>query len=119
MSSQGFLKGIFQWLASDSLVGIVDALNIVVLVGVGLTLILGIWTRWASIAGFLILILYYFSHPSFPGLPEGPSEGSYWIINKNLIEAVALWVLFQFPTSKYFGLEIFLKRKKSLEQAVN
>jgi thiosulfate dehydrogenase [quinone] large subunit len=119
MSSQGFMKGFFHWLAADSLVGFVDALNIVVLVGVGLTLILGIWTRWASIVGFLILILYYLSHPSFPGLAEGPTEGSYWIINKNLIEAIALLVVSQFPTTKYFGLEALLKRNKSLKHVTN
>ena len=119
MSSTGFLKGIFQGLASDSIVGVVDALNIVILVGVGLTLILGLWTRWGALAGFLLLIMYYLSHPSFPGLPEGPSEGSYWIINKNLIEAIALLVLFQFQTSQYFGLKGLFKGSKSVNKVVN
>lgn len=114
MSSQGFMKGIFQWMAEDSLVGVVDALNIVVLVGVGIAFLLGIWTRYAAIAGFGLLLLYYVSHPAFPGLEQGPTEGSYWIINKNLIEAVAILVIHQFPTGKYFGLEGLLRKKKSL-----
>jgi thiosulfate dehydrogenase [quinone] large subunit len=40
-----------------------------------------------------------------------PSEGSYLIINKNLIEAAALVVLALFPTSNVVGLDQFLKRK--------
>ena len=32
-------------------------------------------------------------------------EGSYIIVNKNLIEACALWVIHSFPTSQIIGLD--------------
>ena len=118
MSSEGFMKGMFQWLAGDSLVGVVDALNIVILVGVGVALLLGFWTRIAALAGCVLLLLYYFSHPALPGFEQGPVEGSYWLINKNLIEAAAMVIIFYFPTSKYFGLESLFEKKKSLNQTV-
>jgi len=119
LSSQGFMKGFFQWMAGDSLIGVIDALNIVILVGVGIAFILGMWTRIAALAGCCLLLLYYFSHPALPGFEQGPAEGSYWLINKNLIEAVAMVVIYQFPTSKYFGLESLFRKKKSLNQTVN
>ena len=87
------MKGFFQWLAGDSLIGIVDAANIVILVGVGLAFLLGFWTRIAALAGCALLVLYYLSHPALPGFEQGPAEGSYWLVNKNLIEAVAMVVI--------------------------
>ena len=33
------------------------------------------------------------------------------IVNKNLIEACALWVLYSFPTSQHIGLDRFLQAK--------
>jgi thiosulfate dehydrogenase [quinone] large subunit len=62
----------------------------------------------------LLLVFYYLAHPPFPGLPQGPSEGSYWIVNKNLIEIAALLVIYQFPLTAVFGLEhLWLKKHKT------
>ena len=53
--------------------------------------------------------LYYLFAPPLLGLEYGrPGEGSYLIVNKNLIEACALWVLYCFPTSHIIGLDRFL-----------
>ena len=57
--------------------------------------------------------MYYLAHPALPGSSQVGTEGSYWIINKNLIEAAALYVLYNIPTSTYFGLNL-LKKKNSL-----
>ncbi len=110
-SSQGPLKDLFIWLTGDTTIVAVDMLNILVLTSVGLMLILGLYTRISAIVGAGLLLLYYLSHPALPGLPQGPAEGSYWIINKNLIEMVALFVLHQFPTSHIFGLNLLFKKK--------
>jgi thiosulfate dehydrogenase [quinone] large subunit len=115
MSSEGIFQSFFQWLGSDSMVGIVDAVNIVILLFVGLALLAGILERPAAIAGFALLILYYLAHPAFPGLNQGPVEGNYWLVNKNLIEGVALLALYYFPTSEAFGLKrLFGKKEKEL-----
>jgi thiosulfate dehydrogenase (quinone) large subunit len=110
--SASYMETFFRWLASESMISIVDTLNIGALLLVGFGLIVGFKSRWVSILGIALLLLYYLAHPPFPGYPQGPSEGSYWIVNKNLIEAAALLVLFMFPTETAFGLERFFSKSK-------
>ncbi len=121
-SSAGFLletKGIFKGLAtsivaSPDALGFIDFLNKWGLVLIGLGLIVGCLTRVASIAGMALLFLYYLFHPPFIGYSFlTPVEGSYLIIDKNLIELCALFVLTFFPTGIHIGLDrlIFIKKK--------
>jgi thiosulfate dehydrogenase [quinone] large subunit len=110
--SASILKPFFAWLASDSLISVIDNLNIIGLIAVGISLLIGIKVRWGCVGGIMLLMLYYMAHPPFPGLPQGPSEGSYWVVNKNLIEMVALFVIYQFPLTTVFGLENLFSRNK-------
>ncbi len=112
-SAQGPLKPFFTLLTQQSLLGWVDLLNITALLVVGITFTLGIFERKAAVIGIGLLALYYLAHPSFPWLPQVNVEGSYWFVNKNLIELVACLVVFNYPTGKFFGLDYFLKRKPS------
>lgn len=109
LSSEGFLKSFFVWLASDSMIEAINFLNMFGLTFVGLGLIIGFWERIAAYAGVIILLLYYLSHPAFPGLEQVGAEGNYWIVNKNLIEASALLVIAYLPTSSYFGVKRLFK----------
>ena len=111
LSSQGILQGFFKWLASDSMIGIVDNLNVILLLIVGITLLLGYAEKPGYFIGICLLLLYYLSHPPFPGLEQGATEGNYYLVNKNLIEAAAMLILLQFPTSHIFGLKIFISKK--------
>ena len=110
--SASILKPFFAWLAGDSLIPVIDFLNVAGLIAVGISLLIGIKVRWGCIAGILLLLLYYLAHPPFPSLPQGPSEGSYWVVNKNLIEMVALFVIYQFPLISLFGIENLFVRNK-------
>ena len=110
--SASIFKPFFAWLAGDSMIGTIDMLNIAGLIAVGITLLLGIKVRWGCIAGIVLMALYYLAHPPFPGLPQGPAEGSSWIVNKNLIEIAALLVIYQFPLATSFGLEALVVRNK-------
>lgn len=112
--SASILKPFFIWLADASRISIIDTLNIVGLIAVGASLLVGIKVRWGCIGGILLLLLYYLAHPPFPSLPQGPSEGSYWIVNKNLIEMVALFVIYQFPLTASFGIESLFSKKKEI-----
>jgi thiosulfate dehydrogenase [quinone] large subunit len=90
-----------------------DQLNIWGLILIGLSLILGLLSRPAIIGGILLLSLYYLSHPPFVGIRYAvPSEGSYLVVNKTLIELFSLAVLYVFPSSKYIGMDrlIFNRR---------
>ena len=108
-SAQGPLKPLFATLTETSVLGIVDVLNVVALMIVGITLLLGVFERLGAIVGIGLLALYYFAHPSFPWLPQLNVEGSYWFVNKNLIELVACVLIYNYPTSQFFGLAYFKK----------
>ncbi len=73
---------------------------------------LGLFSKQVTIAAITLLSLYYLSHPPFFGLDYAlPSTGSYWIVDKTLIEIFALIVLFVFPTGKEIGLDrLFIKK---------
>jgi thiosulfate dehydrogenase [quinone] large subunit len=112
-------KGIFSGLAtsivsSPAALKIVDFLNVWGLIAIGAALMAGVLTQASSIAGIVLLLLYYIFNPPFIGYTyANPAEGSYLIINKTLIEMWALLVLILFPTGKIIGLDrlIFYKKK--------
>lgn len=110
-SAQGPFKSIFSALANDSLIGLVDTLNMAALVVVGITLLLGVFERIGTILGIGLLAMYYLAHPPFPGSIQLNVEGNYWIVNKNLIEIVALLLLYYMPTGHLFGIKALRKQK--------
>ncbi len=107
MESKWVLSGVFNWMAaSPTILRAVDLMNMWGLVAIGLGLILGFLTRAASASGILLLALYYLANPPLIGYTyTAPAEGSYLIVNKNLIELVALGVLTVFPTGLAVGLD--------------
>jgi thiosulfate dehydrogenase [quinone] large subunit len=113
VSAQGPFKPLFLALTDDAVIGMVDFLNIAALMLVGITLVLGIFERLGAFVGIGLIALYYLAHPSFPWLQQLNVEGSYWFVNKNLIELAACLVLYQFPTGQYFGLKYIIKKKKT------
>lgn len=114
--SAGFFKEYFFWLAgNESVLKIADILNIWGLILIGLSLIVGLLTRWALVGGIVLLGFYYLSHPPLLETSYAlPSEGSYLFVNKNLIELTAMLVLLVFPTSRILGLDRLLFGNKSL-----
>lgn len=114
MDSKGLFENVFKALADNekSLV-FIDNLNIWGLVIIGLLLMLGLFTKQITIAAIALLSLYYLSHPPFFNLDYAmPSTGSYWIVDKTLIEIFALVVILVFPTSKEIGLDRLISKKK-------
>ena len=116
-SSVGFLKeskwifsGFSNWVISNAdVLRVVDFLNAWGLVAIGVGLILGLFTRVAAISGTFLLLLYYLSNPPLIGLEYSiPSEGSYLVVSKTLIEAAALFVLAVFPAGSFAGLDSLL-----------
>ena len=103
----------------EGVIGWVDALNMTALILVGVTLILGIFEKLGAFVGIALLAMYYLAHPSFPWLPEANVEGHYWFVNKNLIELAACLVIYQFPTSQYFGLKRIFNRKNGTTKTAN
>lgn len=106
LDSDGPLREVFVRMASaPSLLQVVDFMNIWGLTLIGFCLIAGLFERVAITGGIVLLAFYYLSHPPFIGLTYAlPSEGSYLIVNKTLIELIALVVLLVFPTARRIGL---------------
>ena len=112
MDSDGFLSEFYQSLAGDAgFLAVSNCINVYGLTLIGLGLILGCFSRFASIGGIIFLALYYLSHPPFVGSEYMmPTEGSYLWVDKNLIEIGALMVLIYFPTSHIIGLDRYINK---------
>lgn len=114
-ASVGPFSSMFKALAaSETLLQITDVLNMWGLVLIGIGLFLGLCTRISAFSGMLLLALYYFSYPPFAEFESiGYVDGNYWIVNRNLIEMAALFVIMIFPTGHLTGLDRFLCRSKN------
>lgn len=71
----------------------------------GTLLILGLGTRIVAVAGAVLLMSFYLVVPPWPGVPEVAVGEHSFLINKNLIEALALFALAALPTGTWFGLD--------------
>ena len=88
--SDGPLAEQFHWLGNASWIGTLDLVVASALVAVGLSLMLGLFTQTGCLGALGLLSMFYLS--AIPmGLPETRAEGTYLIVNKNLIEAAADW----------------------------
>lgn len=115
--SKWILSGFANWIISNKVIlHWVDILNVWGLIAIGLGLMLGLFIRYAAIFGAILLFIYYLSNPPLIGLEYSmPSEGSYLVINKTLIESVALVVVAVFSRLVDFGLDslyTYFKSKK-------
>jgi thiosulfate dehydrogenase [quinone] large subunit len=112
--SQGWFAPFFKAMAlNPNVLAVVDFLNVWGLMAIGLGLILGLFTRIATIAGIALIGLYCLSHPSLITaeymLPSG--ESTMWV-GKNLIFVALLVILLVFPSGKQIGIDRLLFRKK-------
>jgi uncharacterized membrane protein YphA (DoxX/SURF4 family) len=89
----------------------IDWSNMLGLALAGACLMLGLFTRFAAFSGACLLMLYYLCQPPFPGLPDVPmSEGHYLIVNKNLIEFLALIMFATSGLGRWGGLDAYVSR---------
>lgn len=116
-SAAGYLKqargpfaDLFRWLASQpNLLANADLITMWGLTIVGVCLILGLFTRLASLAGVGFILLFYLCNPPLVGYFYSiPTEGSYLIVNKNLIELSALVVILVTGSGRFAGLDRIL-----------
>ena len=105
--ARGPLAGLFKWMAAEpNVLSTVNQLNMWGLTAIGLGLVLGCFTRLASAAGILVILLFYLCNPPFVGyFYSVPTEGSYLIVNKNLVELAALVVVLVTGSGRVAGLD--------------
>ena len=114
LGSKWIFSGLFHQMAgSDSAMKIVDSMNIGGLLLIGLSLFIGLYIRWSSIAGATLLLFYFVAYPPLPGYTMGVvSEGSYLWVNKTLIEFFLMILFALLPLESFFGIDRWKKRWK-------
>lgn len=114
MGSQWIFSGLFHRMASSEwTMKIVDLLNIWGLILVGLSLFAGLFVRWTTLAGSIMLLFYFVAYPPISGHTFGTvTEGSYLWINKTLIEFFVLLAFMILPGDYFYGADRWIKRWK-------
>ncbi len=114
-SSSGYLAGatgplasVFHVLASPPTIVWIDRLVPIALTAVGLSLILGLFTQAGAWGALAFLTTFYVSAIPTRGVPEPFAEGTYLLVNKNLVEAAAVLVLIAFQTGAIAGLDLLI-----------
>ena len=106
-ASRGPLAEFFRWIASQP--HLLDNANLITMYGltiVGVLLMLGLFTRLAAAGGIAFILLFYLCNPPFIGYFYAiPTEGTYLIVNKNVVELCALVVILLTGTGRFAGLD--------------
>ncbi|MBI5010647.1 MAG: DoxX family protein [Bacteroidia bacterium] len=115
--SNWIFKDFFHWIAENpGILAVADFMVIWGLIIIGLALFLGLFDRIIAIAGMALLALFWLANPPLTGMDFGlPHEGNYLIVDKNLVELFGLLIISLFPTGKILGLEIFIRREKTIK----
>jgi thiosulfate dehydrogenase [quinone] large subunit len=100
----------FRWLSTrPDLLANTDLITMWGLTIVGICLMLGLFTRLASLLGIGFILLFYLAAPPWIGYFYAiPSEGSYLIVNKNLVELAALVVILLTGSGRFAGIDRIL-----------
>jgi len=102
-----FLSDFYHYLAGGELsIMIVEQLNIWGQIFIGLSLIIGLFSKIGAYSGALLLLIYYLAPPPF-------LEG-FLFIDKNLIEMLAFLIIALFPTSNIVGLDLLLSKYRKI-----
>ncbi len=115
-ASTGPFAPLFHALASPPLSIWVDRITPVVLLAVGLMLMLGLFTQIACWGALGLLAMFYFSMMPLHGLPQPGAEGTYLLVDKNLVEAAAVLVLLAFRTGRIAGLDVLWAQERGREK---
>lgn len=85
----------------------IDHVTIWALLAIGGLLMIGLGTRVSAIAAAVLLLSFYLAIPPWPGVADletaGPEHS--FIVNKNLIEVIALLAIAAMPTGQWFGVD--------------
>jgi len=112
-TATGLLAGVFHSIATASWIGTVDIVVALLLAVIGLSLLLGFFTQTGCVGALTMLSIFYLS--AIPlGTPEARAEGSYLIVNKNLIELASVATLLVFRTGRIAGLDLWWVHSQKL-----
>jgi thiosulfate dehydrogenase [quinone] large subunit len=102
----GPLAGLYHALAASMSLAWIDTAVPLLLVAVGLSLILGLFTQAGAFLALVLLTLFYAAMIPLNGSPAAGAEGSYLIVNKTLVEWAAALVVLTSRTGRIAGLDV-------------
>ena len=118
-TSAGYLRGasgplawLFQRMVNAGWTPWIDRAVKIGLLLIGLSLILGLFTRVGSWGALLFLSMVSLLYLPTIGVPQANNEGTYLIVNKTLIEAAAVCDLLVFNTGAIAGLDLLWYRNR-------
>jgi uncharacterized membrane protein YphA (DoxX/SURF4 family) len=118
MDSRRIFSDLFRLMAKNPVVlTVVNQLNILGLILIGLSLVTGLLVRCSSIAGSLLMLFYFMAYPPIPGYTMGTiAEGSYLWVNKTLILLFIMLGFIFIPANLWYGLARLIRRRKKARQ---
>jgi thiosulfate dehydrogenase [quinone] large subunit len=111
-AASGPLARLFQYFIDAGWTAWIDNTVKIGLLLVGLSLVLGLFTKAGCRAALFFLTLFYLLSIPLAGIPQPGSEGTYLIVNKTLIEAIAVFVLLKFDTGAIAGIDLLIAGRK-------
>jgi uncharacterized membrane protein YphA (DoxX/SURF4 family)/phosphoheptose isomerase len=100
-NTTGWLSPFYHSIAASSFIGAIDWINIAGLILIGAGLCFGLFSKAASAAGALLLMLYYFAYPPYGFSLNASGESHLFVVNFQLMEALALLFLLVYPKQGY------------------
>ncbi|MDO8495727.1 MAG: DoxX family protein [bacterium] len=110
-SAAGYLNGaksfsgLYHWFASPANISWVNFLNEWGLTAIGFCLILGLFVRWASLGGILLMVLYYLAILKFPYVGDHSL-----LVDEHIIYILALALLGVARAGNFWGLDGLMKK---------
>lgn len=112
-SAEGYIKGaksmvwFYQWLLAPNILPTVNFLNKWGLTLLGISLILGLFVRWSSAAGIVLMVLYYIAILDFP-YPDAHS----YLVDQHIIYSFVLFLFIIFRAGQVWGFDYFIYHKE-------
>src|SRR3989344_3989704 len=110
-SAAGYLNnaktfpGLYHWFASAGNIGWINFINEWGLTLIGVLLILGLWTKLASLGGMFLMGLYYLPILQFPYV----GDHSY-LVDEHIIYITVFLTLFASNAGIFWGLDSMLQK---------
>jgi thiosulfate dehydrogenase [quinone] large subunit len=112
-ASTGPLGKVAHFAIDHGWLPVIDKLVMLGVAAVGVSLILGFLTRAGCIGGLALLSMFYLLAVPTTGMPQPNAEGSYLLVNKTLIEGLAVLVVLSFDTGRIAGLDRLWRDRRS------
>jgi thiosulfate dehydrogenase [quinone] large subunit len=103
-AATGPLAPLLHWLGDVSWIGSFDLAVAIALTAVGTSLMLGLFTQVGCGVALALLATFYLAAMPTGGI-DPRAEGTYLLVNKNLVEAGAVLVLIALRTGSIAGID--------------